>query len=150
MRQCSRCYSNKDVSEFYIDKSRPRGYVSRCKTCYKEMHREYRKHPTKCFSEYKSNAKRRGIEWRLSKEEFIGWLWQAPCYFCGANIETIGIDRMNNEPYYDITNAIPCCFTCNAMKSGKPLRLFLEQCQKIALRVAPVDLKDFDSLIAPY
>jgi len=64
---------------------------------------------------YKKAAKKRNIEWELTDDEFKTF-WQQPCSYCGEEIETIGIDRIDNDKSYQFDNCTPCCTTCNTMK----------------------------------
>ena len=43
MKTCTRCKTEKPLSEFYADNRRKDGKLSRCKTCKNEMLRQYRK-----------------------------------------------------------------------------------------------------------
>lgn len=88
------------------------------------------------FLEAQSNAKRRGIAWALTFEQYLEWFWMAPCYYCGDTARPHGLDRMNNEPFYDLTNTLACCSSCNAMKSKTPFSAFLAQVQTIAENVS--------------
>ena len=64
---------------------------------------------------YKRAAKKRGVEWLLTDDEFKSF-WQQPCSYCGDGIETIGIDRVDNACGYKLNNCTSCCTTCNTMK----------------------------------
>lgn len=64
---------------------------------------------------YKVGAEKREIEWRLSDDEFKSF-WQKPCSYCGSEIETIGVDRLDSSIGYTIDNCTACCTTCNRMK----------------------------------
>lgn len=95
----------------------------------------YRKeNPLIClFSHYKCNAKSKGIEFHLTKNDFRKF-WQLPCHYCGISIETIGLDRVDNERGYFIDNVVPCCRTCNFMKKNHQESFFIEHCKRIANR----------------
>ena len=64
---------------------------------------------------YKRAAKKRNIEWGLSDDEFKSF-WQLSCTYCNDEIETIGIDRVDNSIGYLMENCTSCCSTCNKMK----------------------------------
>jgi 5-methylcytosine-specific restriction endonuclease McrA len=64
---------------------------------------------------YKSRAKRKNQFFDLTKYEFSR-LWQLSCSYCGSEINTIGLDRVDNEKGYDLSNVVPCCSICNYMK----------------------------------
>lgn len=67
---------------------------------------------------YKSNAKRRGVEWSLdgSAERLLS----QNCAYCGAApAPWNGIDRMDNALGYTNENSVPCCKSCNWGKGGQ-------------------------------
>ena len=128
---CSECQVDTVEDEFYVDRSRPRGRVARCKGCYSNRQKIDRvQKPRKRFSEAKSNAAKRGILWDLTFDDYVAWLWDAPCFYCG-NPAKGGIDRLNNELRYDIFNAVACCKVCNSMKGKLTMHQFFEQIQRI-------------------
>jgi hypothetical protein len=88
------------------------------------------KSPTGLFSIYQTNARRRFILWDLTFDQFMRF-WRRPCAYCGAEIETIGLDRKINSEGYNLENVVPCCTKCNRMKSSMNKDEFLHQCRKI-------------------
>jgi hypothetical protein len=78
----------------------------------------------------KDGAKSRNILFFLSFEEYMQY-WQKPCEYCGADIATIGLDRVDNTGNYEMGNIVPCCVLCNRMKANRPLEVFIGQCKKI-------------------
>jgi hypothetical protein len=91
---------------------------------------DYRKHPKRKYSVYKNSAKSRSIDFLISYEEFYS-MWHKPCSYCGSEIETIGIDRIDNNIGYIIGNIAPCCTTCNLMKRKMKTEEFLSHVAKI-------------------
>lgn len=79
---------------------------------------------------YKRAAKARKIEWLLTDEEFKSF-WGKECYYCGESIETIGIDRMDNNKPYVIDNCCSCCTSCNVMKMTLNKDEFLKKIKQI-------------------
>lgn len=89
------------------------------------------------YKNYKHNAKTRGLEFHLTKEEFLDLIHQ-PCYLCGrTDLNEIkngqtgrvtyrynGIDRIDNNIGYEIGNVAPCCRDCNRAKSTMSLQDF--------------------------
>src|SRR5918911_5320050 len=69
----------------------------------------YLKKPEACYKDYKRGAELRGYKFNLTVKEFMEY-WQKPCYYCGAEIKTIGLDRVNNKYGYGIDNVVPCCW----------------------------------------
>ncbi len=85
---------------------------------------------------YKRNAKRRGLEYKLTDEQFRD-ITQKDCYYCGAKPNNSmnmpksngtyiynGIDRVDGNKGYIIDNIVPCCKTCNQAKSDYNLEEF--------------------------
>lgn len=68
---------------------------------------------SRVYSVYKSSAKRKSIEFSLSFGEFSG-LYGKKCHYCGSN--SSGIDRVNNNCGYSISNCVSCCEICNKTK----------------------------------
>lgn len=95
--------------------------------------RKYYDKPERRFAHYVSGAKSRGYSFELSYEQFMEF-WNKPCYFCGSEIKTVGIDRLDNSLGYTLDNCAPCCEVCNKMKKILSVETFLLQCKKIATR----------------
>lgn len=98
----------------------------------------------------KNQAKRRGLEFNLSSEEFHS-LATGNCFYCkrephrwcyptvmlggrqgkkGYNLERgvkyNGIDRLDSKLGYFTENSVTCCATCNMAKSDMSLEQFKE------------------------
>lgn len=69
------------------------------------------------YSQYKSRAKYKGIEFKLSVEDF-NFITSMDCFYCKTDEDVIGIDRVDNSKGYIIGNIAPCCWTCNRAKSN--------------------------------
>lgn len=99
------------------------------------------------YRRYRDSAKKRGLSFNLSVDEFGRLLLQA-CKYCGAEpakeidiskhmkfipIETkvSGIDRLNNCVGYEPTNCVTCCETCNRLKHSMGAGDFIEHLLKI-------------------
>ena len=99
------------------------------------------------YNNYKYKIKSQtNKEFNLSFEEFTN-LTKQNCKYCGAkpifperfknefkNRDITyfnGIDRIDSSKGYDLNNCVPCCKTCNAMKSDLELNTFLEHINKI-------------------
>jgi hypothetical protein len=82
------------------------------------------------YVSYKSAAKGRNILFNITKEEF-GEFWQKPCEYCGSPIDTIGLDRIDNNIGYELTNLKSCCLVCNYIKKDNTLEYFTKQVIKI-------------------
>ena len=132
---CSLCTRDLNPDHFFIDNGRPRGRHRWCRECHSRQQKKLRiNSPHRRYSELKGNAVRRNLAWNLSFEDFVLWLWGAPCFFCGEPANG-GVDRMNNEQWYDAYNAIACCKTCNSMKGKQTFHDFLTRTQGISERL---------------
>lgn len=99
-----------------------------------------------CFNRfygiYQRNAKKKSLDFMLSKQEFKEITEQC-CHYCGAKptptvsstikkitgTETYvsnGIDRIDNNKGYTINNVIPCCSNCNYAKRNRNYEEYLE------------------------
>ena len=105
---------------------------------YVEMNREkvnarilkYKKTVKGKYSEYKSNASKRGLTFNLTLEEFKQF-WSGKCYYCGDKISSVGIDRRDSAKGYTENNLVCCCSICNSMKSNMSLKDFINKCKQI-------------------
>lgn len=97
----------------------------------KERMRRWYQTVTGKFSLYRDGARHRGISFCISFEEFAQF-WQQPCFYCGAPISTIGIDRIDNRIGYESGNLLPCCEFCNRAKRDLSFDEFTEHLQRIA------------------
>jgi len=82
------------------------------------------------FAVYKAGAKRRNLDFKLTKEEFYKLIFNN-CFYCNSipnNIHKFhrgkhtlkynGIDRKHNNIGYIIENCVTCCTICNTAKSN--------------------------------
>jgi len=81
------------------------------------------------YKRYKWSAKKKGMEFDFTKEEFRKVVEQH-CFYCNAPPNTPhshskdsygdyysnGIDRVNNNVGYTYKNSRPCCINCNRAK----------------------------------
>lgn len=90
------------------------------------------------FRRMRSDAERRGHNWKLSRAE-VRQLTSARCSYCGAEpvrhtnqaryngeYPANGIDRVDNERGYTIYNVVSCCARCNRAKATKSKKEFLD------------------------
>ena len=82
------------------------------------------------YNAYKHDSKRKNRKWDLTQKEFKSF-WQKPCYYCGGEIKTIGLDRIDSEKDYTLDNLVPCCKWCNIMKNNYTKEEFIKHCKKI-------------------
>ena len=125
-KKCWKCGKLLNLDEFYKNISKSDGLTSECKSCCNKLSTEkyHKLYNDKDFdvlfrySHYKSDAKRRDKEFILSIDEFDN-ITSKPCYICGKytnGSSYSGIDRLDNEIGYVLSNCIPCCDKCNRIK----------------------------------
>lgn len=125
---CPVCNEWKLLSEYDKRPERPIGVRSKCKLCAR-IYRDSKPEQVK-YAQYKSGAKKRGISFDLSREQFRTF-WEKSCFYCASSIETIGLDRIDSNLGYKLDNVVSCCTICNAMKLALPRDIFIEHCYKI-------------------
>lgn len=92
--------------------------------------------------QYVYDAKRRGLDFALTREEFDD-LISKKCHYCGglpSNLKSTrtlkrsynGIDRMNNKLGYAIANCVSCCYQCNWAKGNMSLDEFYSWIKSVA------------------
>lgn len=77
--------------------------------------------PNLKYSNIKSKAKSRGLEFSITLEEYTKLISGSKCYYCKVSVESSpggSLDRINNETGYNINNVLPCCGTCNRMRNN--------------------------------
>ncbi len=82
------------------------------------------------FGYYRDGAKSRAIEFDLSEQEFFSF-WGKSCTYCGADIEGIGLDRIDSKTGYKMSNVTPCCGRCNEMKMADTVDQWKAQMTRI-------------------
>lgn len=136
---CTKCKEEKELNQFYNFKS------MWCKRCHidnsiqnqkKPYRKEYLKEawskPGMIFSHKKANAKKEAILFNITKEQFISWYiaQKLQCSYCGLKPEyfkmtedkhlmgkiNLGLDRVDNNLGYEISNIVLCCNRCNSIK----------------------------------
>lgn len=97
------------------------------------------------YSDYKSRANKHNRVFEFTKEQFREII-EKPCHYCGTDRSTCrlpneengkywsnGIDRINSDEGYTLSNCVPCCYICNTMKSTLSEREFKDHVEKIYL-----------------
>ncbi|MGH7241011.1 MAG: hypothetical protein ACREGB_01805 [Candidatus Saccharimonadales bacterium] len=92
---------------------------------------------------YRSNARKKGIPFTLSREE-AKHLFMSACYYCDASPFHVtqkrgyyarfvgnGIDRKDNALGYILGNCVPCCTDCNYLKCNRNFDEFIEKIRRI-------------------
>jgi hypothetical protein len=113
------------------------GLSAECRKCVnarkKELyHAVLRLDPEWQYKRLKQLKRRtRDIPFLLTYEEFME-LWQKPCHYCGTPVDSICIDRKDNDLDYTKENSVQSCVPCNMFK-GKTLDTdFIRHCSRIA------------------
>lgn len=92
------------------------------------------------YRRYKSSAKRRNLEFKLSKNEFCNLLNDKKCFYCGS-FDELGIDRIDSNVGYIIQNCTSCCKKCNIMKNVFSQSEFHEHIEKIFFHSTNLDIR---------
>lgn len=82
------------------------------------------------YHEYKKSAKRRNLTFNLIESDCLQY-FNTLCYYCNNPIKGIGIDRVDNEIGYELSNLVPCCYRCNIMKHTSNQEDFINQIKLI-------------------
>lgn len=88
------------------------------------------------LSAYRSNARKRGIEFALDPL-LVDDLTTDSCYYCGAPpAPRNGIDRADNARGYVEGNVVTACSLCNRLKRADSMENFIGHAKLIAARFA--------------
>lgn len=65
----------------------------------------------------KCTARRKNMEWNISKPDYANFM-RKPCEYCNKTLHLygIGLDRLDNNKGYVISNVVPCCAACNRIR----------------------------------
>jgi hypothetical protein len=91
--------------------------------------KSYRANPKVRLNRYVYSAKKRGIDFNLTSEDF-NTLLLLDCHYCGEP-KANGVDRKNNGRGYYSDNVVACCKTCNYMKGRLDYQEFFDHMRKI-------------------
>ncbi len=125
---CNHCNVKKKITQFH---KRGGGHRrASCSECYKVIRRSYEQSPFARYNNYKRDAKRRGIKFLLTRPQFCQFEG-LPCYYCGGNVGSISLDRVDNDRGYEPRNVVSCCYMCNSLKYIFDEKEFLNHINKI-------------------
>jgi hypothetical protein len=95
------------------------------------------KHGSIRYPEYRYNAKKRGIDFKITVEQFKE-ITSKPCHYCNGfstnrnpKSRGNGIDRKNSDVGYEINNCVPCCATCNFIKNNMGYEDFINYIKQV-------------------
>lgn len=88
------------------------------------------------LGQWKYGAQTRNIEIRLTDQQAID-LFLKPCFYCGQTTteKLNGIDRKDNERFYDQSNSVPCCSPCNMLKRDFKFEDFMSRLRTIVKNI---------------
>ena len=118
-KHCPLCEKNLPSEAFNKDVYKKDGLDAWCRKCRKiQKGQHYAR--TKNLSHFRwkvaqDSAKRRGYQLTITEEEYRK-LIQLNCHYCDNSLckETgSGMDRIDNNVGYVLTNVVPCCTVCN-------------------------------------
>ena len=123
LKKCFRCKEWLPLDKFWKSSSQKDGYCNECKICSNKS-KENR------YNIYKKNAKRRNLDFQLTKEEFYN-ITSQPCHYCGNFQNYNGIDRIDSTKGYYLQNCVPCCDICNKMKLNYSIDFWINHIEQI-------------------
>jgi hypothetical protein len=82
------------------------------------------------YKVYIKKASEKNREITINFEIFTN-LVSSPCFYCNhkSELETIGIDRVDNTKGYTEENCVSCCWKCNRIKHIYHQDFFIEKCK---------------------
>lgn len=98
------------------------------------------------YTDYRQNAKNRGIEFLLTETQFRS-LTSSPCYYTGRTPSNTrkarggsvyvhnGVDRLDSDKGYTIENCVPCCSDVNYAKRIMEYSDFIKLCAEVTCHV---------------
>ena len=90
---------------------------------------EYSSYSAVSYNEYKRRADNKSLLFEITNDEYVE-LIADNCYLCGrdgSNEFTNGIDRIDNNLGYIMTNVKSCCGSCNYIKKDMELNELFEK-----------------------
>ena len=91
------------------------------KDCYKEIRVRAAKAaraPRPRFQKARACAKRRGISFDLTFDQYLVFVANGYCHYCHGELPAVGggLDRKNSQLGYSLTNCVACCSDCNNIR----------------------------------
>jgi hypothetical protein len=103
------------------EECRRRGRITANKrrAAYPEESKNNRESPRGRWYFFTDKAKRRGLEICFTFEQWCELAIGASCHYCGNFITSNGgsLDRKDSSIGYILDNVVPCCASCNKVKS---------------------------------
>jgi len=92
---------------------------------------------------YRSSAKHRDLKWSLTNKQAFA-LFQGTCVYCGEKPSRVyapprlkggyicnGIDRVNSDKGYTVSNTVSCCSRCNEAKNDLSYDEFIAWARRV-------------------
>jgi len=133
-RAYNRKYRARDRNDPEHERKRRERYRQRYRENFNGMRdKTYERNKTAAYryALSKVQAKRRGLEFAISRSEYETFLYADACFYCGTKRgedERLGVDRYDNGVGYVLDNCRASCIVCNKMKLTYDVRLFIERC----------------------
>lgn len=111
---CSSCKRKLPAGMFNASAGSPNGCKAYCKQCTALRNRR----PRSRFAAIKATAKRRGVAFCLSFDEWYSLVRDGKCSYCNGPLELSGggVDRKDGSRGYVLENCVACCNICNTVK----------------------------------
>ena len=127
-KTCNNCSQTLPITNFH--KAGKGKFYSFCKVCRKVRRKVTDSKPLRRYNKCKGDAKRRGIEFSLTKEYFFSFE-DLSCHYCGLTVYPISLDRVDNDIGYIVGNVVSCCYVCNSLKHVFEANSFIKHVEKI-------------------
>jgi hypothetical protein len=139
LKWCAKCELELSTACFGPNKAHTDGLSTYCRVCERKRDKNRKKKVPKDvqdkanrslrtrFNQGRHQARKRGLEWTLSFEEYVALITNARCHYDAAhelNPTGTGLDRIDNSRGYHIDNVVPCCRECNEQRHSMDHDLF--------------------------
>ena len=124
--RCPTCDTIKPATDFGSNISRSNGHDGQCKLCRKAYDKTRKFTPATRYKNYAQHARKKNRAFELTLKDFDRITSQL-CIYCGTfelGKNHTGIDRIDSSKGYIFSNCVPCCWSCNYMKSNKNISEF--------------------------
>lgn len=122
-KTCSKCEIEKPYNRFDKSTVTKDKLTGKCKDCIREYAMNAYKNPIRraaiLCTQYRKIDSKKAIVNDLTPEFLFKNIVTKPCSYCGDIIDNIGCDRIDNNKGHLQNNVIPCCNTCNWVRSNK-------------------------------
>lgn len=122
-KTCNDCKIQKSHKCFYKSTYTKDKLIGKCRTCWNK-HKKYLNPSVEKIARglvigYTRIDLKKGQICDLTEEYLLKNIINKPCYYCRDTLEKRGCDRIDNSKGHTINNVLPCCNTCNSIRSNK-------------------------------